>query len=97
MNRCVPCNAWTKKKRCKHCGANLVPKAARPTLGFVDLHRLDMPLAETVERTKAECRCSLRIKLVGDGCAICNPELWKDLLRHEDKGHIPCRSGTART
>lgn len=24
------------------------------------------------------CNCSLRIKLVGDGCAVCNPEFWED-------------------
>ena len=27
-----------------------------------------------------ECRCSLRIKLVGDGCSVCNPDLWKELI-----------------
>ena len=26
-----------------------------------------------------ECKCSLRTKLVGDGCAICNPELLSEL------------------
>ena len=30
-------------------------------------------------RTPAECRCSLRIKLAGDGCSVCNPELAKEL------------------
>jgi hypothetical protein len=33
---------------------------------------------QTAERTPAECRCSLRIKLVGDGCHVCNPEPWAE-------------------
>jgi hypothetical protein len=28
-----------------------------------------------------ECNCSLIAKLVGDGCAACNPELAKDIAR----------------
>jgi len=29
------------------------------------------------------CRCSLRTKLVGDGCQYCNPELHADLSADE--------------
>jgi len=28
-----------------------------------------------------ECKCSMRTKLVGDGCQICNPELAMELRR----------------
>jgi hypothetical protein len=33
--------------------------------------------------TKKECSCSMRIKLVGDGCEICNPERAEDLMTDE--------------
>jgi hypothetical protein len=42
-------------------------------------------LATTAERTPAECRCSLRIRLAGDGCSVCNPELWKELRAESDE------------
>jgi len=32
-----------------------------------------------------QCHCSMRIKLVGDGCYICNPEFWEDMLEEEDE------------
>jgi hypothetical protein len=31
-----------------------------------------------------ECRCNMRTKLVGDGCAVCNPEKWADMLRDDE-------------
>jgi len=33
---------------------------------------------------KSECNCPMRIKLVGDGCSICNPEYWEDMLDEVD-------------
>jgi len=34
------------------------------------------------EQQQAVCQCSLRTKLVGDGCSVCNPEYAED---HEDE------------
>jgi hypothetical protein len=31
--------------------------------------------------TKNECECSLRAKLVGNGCRYCNPQEYIDTLR----------------
>jgi len=31
-----------------------------------------------------KCECSLRTKLAGDGCHICNPEYWADMLAADD-------------
>ncbi len=42
--------------------------------------------AEVTAGLAAECQCSLRSRLVGDGCSICNPSLMEDILRCEDNG-----------
>lgn len=47
--------------------------------------------------TAAECRCDLRTRLVGDGCAVCNPHYAADHLPDEesddaiaaDQSHLP--------
>ena len=32
-------------------------------------------------RLAPECKCDMRTKLVGDGCAVCNPELAKEMRK----------------
>ncbi len=38
----------------------------------------------TADRYKDLCDCDMRTKLVGDGCSVCNPDLWADLLSEDD-------------
>ena len=33
----------------------------------------------------SECKCSMRTKLVGDGCRYCNPDLYLEILEAEIK------------
>jgi hypothetical protein len=35
--------------------------------------------------SEKECNCSLRIKLVGDGCAVCNPEYAAQFSDEDDE------------
>lgn len=32
---------------------------------------------------RKECQCSMRIKLVGDGCPVCNPDYWEQFKEPE--------------
>lgn len=42
------------------------------------------------QQAEPECRCSMRERLVGDGCSICNPELAAEL---EDDEPAPAQDG----
>ena len=35
--------------------------------------------------TLDQCKCSLRIRMVGDGCPHCNPEFWKDMIDQQER------------
>lgn len=32
------------------------------------------------EPAPAECKCSMAISVLGDGCSVCNPELYAEML-----------------
>lgn len=32
------------------------------------------------------CKCSLRVRLLGDGCMHCNPDFWREALREQAYG-----------
>lgn len=34
-----------------------------------------------------QCKCSLRISLVGDGCDVCNPDYARDLAEDDEACH----------
>jgi hypothetical protein len=36
-----------------------------------------------------ECKCSFRIRTVGDGCSVCNPEYWKEMLEEQAQPPSP--------
>jgi len=33
-----------------------------------------------VKRNRMKCKCDMRTKLIGDGCSICNPEYYLEVL-----------------
>lgn len=41
-----------------------------------------------------KCRCSLRTRLVGDGCQYCNPKLHAELLADEAEHGVCAQCGT---
>jgi hypothetical protein len=43
-----------------------------------------------------KCVCSMRIQLVGDGCSVCNPEFWAELLSENDCHAQPTNAVTQR-
>lgn len=45
-----------------------------------------------------ECNCSLRTKLVGDGCELCNPELAAQIAADNERyNQAPCLECGAET
>ena len=44
---------------------------------------VEVDLIQTVREIK-ECNCDLRTRLVGDGCSVCNPEYYADMLKEDE-------------
>lgn len=34
----------------------------------------------------AGCKCDWRTHMLGDGCAVCQPDTWKDMLAEQAEG-----------
>ena len=48
------------------------------------LKRLDWEIVEVVFHEMPRCTCDLRTRGVGDGCSVCNPEYWADMLKEDE-------------
>ena len=33
----------------------------------------------------SECKCSMRVKIVGDGCQVCNPSMHIEMLEEDNR------------
>ena len=73
---------FRKSQKCVECG-----KSVEDGYHFVPAERLWICTGRRIRTTIADlCKCSLRERLVGDGCDVCNPELAADLAKEQKEG-----------
>ena len=57
------------------------PTELKVTIGGVEIEGFTDENLINIKR----CNCSMRIKLVSDGCFACNPEYWEEMLDEDKK------------
>jgi hypothetical protein len=63
-----------------HCRPEFEPEFHDKQLAIAEKSILSLARpSQAQEPIKAECQCDIRTRLVGDGCAICNPELAAEM------------------